>query len=468
MRPAECIGITDVLKPSPPWDGYNRRMQTPHYESFDELLRAQDPTAEAFRYIDSKGEQITLTFSEFLAKVDSFSIPDAFCIGLMCDSSIEMVCAFFALARAKRRIVMLSPAEEEKTLLSQVRKTHVEAVLGPGKELFDGILSPVTDGAGKEGNILFFTSGTTSANRAVMLTERSLCSSAYNGGYLLPLSKKDRMLSLLPLSHVFGFVCCLLWPLSFGACVCLGRGMRHLIDDPLTFKPTVMSLVPQLAGFLATKKLINSECKLILIGAGACKRELLAFIESLGIRVCFGYGLTETSSGVALAIGEDKDAMTVCPEAKITLAEDGEILIEAPTCMFQGYFEDEAATKAIYDGRVLKTGDLGRFDEQGKLHIVGRKKDILLLDDGTKIFCPEYEAELAPYIQQEDFAVALSKGKVVLHIGKCAGDLHLEEKIDAFNLTMGRNRQIVAVQYHQQPLPRTQTGKIKRYLLSEE
>lgn len=443
-------------------------MYPARYANFHSLLLDQNPNAEAFRYEGKDGRIESITYAKFIAKVRSFQIPSAFCVGLLCTTDIDTVIAFFALARARKRIVMLSPSEEPSLLKEQIEKTHVEALIGDGNEKFESFLSSPSSGLGQTPSILFFTSGTTSSTRAVELTESSLCASAYNGGSLLPLHGTDRMLALLPLSHVFGFVCCLLWPLSFGACVCLGRGVRHLIDDPATFKPTVMSLVPQLAGFLAMKKLLNRECKLILIGAGACKKELLGFIGSLGIRVCFGYGLTETSSGVALAIGEDKDAMTVCPDAKITLAEDGEILIEAPTCIFQGYFEDAEATKAVYDGRVLKTGDLGRFDEQGRLHIVGRKKDILLLDDGTKIFCPEYEEKLSKYIHKEDFAIGLSDGKVVLHIGKCQEDPSLQPLIDAFNETVGRNRQIIDVKYHQEALPRTQTGKIKRYLLSDK
>ena len=443
-------------------------MYPARYADFKTLLTDQNPNAEAFRYETKAGKIESMTYAKFIAKVRSFKIPSAFCVGLLCDSNIDTVIAFFALVSARKRIVMLSPSEEESLLKKQIEKTHVEILIGQDASEFDALLAKPTSGQGEKPTILFFTSGTTSSTRAVELTESSLCASAYNGGSLLPLHGTDRMLALLPLSHVFGFVCCLLWPLSCGACVCLGRGVRHLVDDPATFKPTVMSLVPQLAGFLAMKKLLNHECKLILLGAGACKKELIGYISSLGIRVCFGYGLTETSSGVALAIGDDKDAMTVCPDAKITLGEDGEILIEAPTCIFQGYFEDKEATEAVYDGRVLKTGDLGRFDEQGRLHIIGRKKDILLLDDGTKIFCPEYEEKLSKYIRKEDFAISLSDGKVILHLGKCQEDPSLQPLIDAFNETTGRNRQIVGVKYHQGPLPRTQTGKIKRYLLSED
>ena len=108
-----------------------------------------------------------------------------------------------------------------------------------------------------------------------MLTEQSLCSSAYNGGALLPLSPSDTLMCMLPLSHVFGFVCGLLWGLSCGACVALGRGARHYIDDLAYFGPTARSAVPLLLGFLVQHGLLNRELKLILVGAGDCPAALL-------------------------------------------------------------------------------------------------------------------------------------------------------------------------------------------------
>ena len=114
----------------------------------------------------------------------------------------------------------------------------------------------------------------------------------------------------------------------------------------------------------------------------------------MGLRVSFGYGLTETSSGVAISVKGDPYAMEVCPDDTITIAEDGEILIEAPTCIMQGYYKRPDATREVLRGGVFHTGDLGMFDENGLLHITGRKKDMLVLPDGTKIFLPEYEAAI--------------------------------------------------------------------------
>jgi Long-chain acyl-CoA synthetases (AMP-forming) len=110
---------------------------------------------------------------------------------------------------------------------------------------------------------------------------------------------------------------------------------------------------------------LNPELRTILIGAGGCPPEILTAAKATDARVCFGYGLTETSSGVALSLGDgDPYAMTVCPDDRITIAEDGEVLIEAPTCMMQGYWRHPEDTAAALRNGVLHTGDLGTLDEK--------------------------------------------------------------------------------------------------------
>ena len=102
------------------------------------------------------------------------------------------------------------------------------SVAGKLSDLVSELAPYLTGGVSEgEGQILFFTSGTVEAAKAVVLTDQSLCASAWNGGQMLPLSSEDRLLCVLPLNHVFGFVCGLLWGLSSGASVALGRGMRY-------------------------------------------------------------------------------------------------------------------------------------------------------------------------------------------------------------------------------------------------
>lgn len=434
------------------------------YGSFHELLENQRQNDIALLYDDNNTIQ-SLTYGELIQRIDDYPIENKNSIGILCENNIDTIISVFAYAKSKKQIVLLNPMDDIDVLIRQIRATDVDLLLGR-KELVESLKENLTENDIKaNGNILFFTSGTTSNNKAVILTEVSLCSSCYNGGYLLSLKKEDTLLSVLPLSHVFGFVCSLLWGLSFGCKVALGRGIRHIIDDGAYFKATVVSLVPQVATFMASNRLFNSELKLVLIGAGPCPSKTLEQIKERGIRVSFGYGLTETSSGVALSILDDPNAMTICPDCNIKISEDGEILISSKTCLMKGYYKNEKDTEsAIIDG-YLHTNDLGRCDENGNLFLTGRKKDILVLDNGTKIYCPEYEYELSLYLPDIDYAIALINNRIVLFVYDKKHQINIGEKIKDFNTKKQRDQQIHSIRYSDNKLPRTQTGKIKRWVL---
>ena len=440
------------------------------FDSFEHLLShfaLSTPDAPALRY-----EATTLSFAALFQTVqkraEELRRSGKSCLGVLCDGSLENVIEIFAASLAGLQIVLLDASLEADVLKTLIRYTDVDLLWGDEElcdELSLALMAGVKDGRGK---ILFFTSGTTERAKAVVLTDRSLCQSAWNGSAKLPLSPDDTLLCLLPLGHVFGFVCGLLWGLSCGACVALGRGARHYLDDCDFYRPTAVSVVPLLLGFLLKQKCINPELKLVLVGAGDCPPALLQAAGAMGIRISFGYGLTETSSGVAISVSGDPYAMEVCPDDTITLAEDGEILIEAPSCMMQGYYKRPDATRAVLRHGVFHTGDLGRFDEEGKLHITGRKKDILVLPDGTKIFLPEYESALMQALGHTELAVTL-RGERPLLVYSGEGDREkLREKLGELMRTLPRGQQIADILITDEPLPRTATGKIKRWELQQK
>ncbi|MCR5740863.1 MAG: acyl--CoA ligase [Gammaproteobacteria bacterium] len=431
------------------------------YKSFLELLKDQDENSYALSFFEGSTIK-SITYKELIDLVLKYELPKENVIGVFAKTDLDTIVSIFALA-SKKQLVLLNPDDDLDILRNQVIKTNVSKLIGDDElenELKDSL---VIDESVDSKDILFFTSGTTSSSRAVILDEERLCNATYNGGYCLPLKSDDNLLSVLPLSHVYGFVCSLLWPLSFGATVSLTRGLNYIFLDFNEFGPTVTTLVPQIAGFLAMKNLFNPELKLILIGAGDCSDQILALIKSLGIRVSFGYGLTEASSGIALSIGDDPKAMTICPDYKVEIMPDKEIVVESNTTLMKGYYKDDEYTKEYLDGNKLKTGDLGSIID-GKLHIVGRKKDILVLNDGTKIFVPEYEANIAKLIgPTADFTIIQDKnGRIVLYIYSQAS---VDEAINGFNSKLSRGMRISRVVYAKEKLPRTKTNKVKKYLI---
>ena len=444
------------------------------FSGFEHMLSywaEKTPDRPALIY-DDGGKKI-LTFSQLYSAVGKkaklLKAEGKSCIGIISDGSADCVLTMFAANLAGLQAVMLDASAPEELLRQLIGYTDIDTLWGED-ELVDELTPFLSAGvSGGKGKMLFFTSGTTSRAKAVVLTDKSLCQSAYNGGAKLPLTPEDVLLCILPLGHVFGMVCGLLWGLSCGAAVALGRGARHYGDDFDFFRPTAVSLVPLLLGFLLKSGLLNGELKLILVGAGACAPQLLAAAAARGLHVSFGYGLTETSSGVAISVSGDPLAMEVCPDDTITLAEDGEILIHAPTCIMEGYYKRPQDTaEALRDG-VLHSGDLGRFDEDGRLHITGRKKDILALPDGTKLFLPEYEAAISAALGVQELAVIELQGRPVLVAADENGSQKAyTEKLAGLMADYPRGQQLSRIIFVHHPLPRTATGKIKRWELQQK
>ncbi|MBO5555965.1 MAG: acyl--CoA ligase, partial [Oscillospiraceae bacterium] len=221
------------------------------FESFAHLLSwgaEQYPDRPALRY-----ETECLSYGQLnervLARAGELRAGGKTCLGLLADGSLNCVIELFAANLAGLQLVMLDANAPTALLRGLIAYTDIDCLWGDEElceELDRDRTRGVADGAGR---ILFFTSGTTERAKAVALTDHSLCQSAYNGSAKLPLHPEDTLLCLLPLGHVFGFVCGLLWGLACGACVALGRGARHYLDDCAFYKPTAVSVVPMLLGF---------------------------------------------------------------------------------------------------------------------------------------------------------------------------------------------------------------------------
>ncbi|WP_329213388.1 AMP-dependent synthetase/ligase [Streptomyces sp. NBC_01485] len=122
-------------------------------------------------------------------------------------------------------------------------------------------------------------------------------------------------------------------------------------------------------------------------GGSPLHRDLSLFYEGIGVYVHDGYGLTETSGGITMQpLGREKSGTVgqALPGMDIRVAEDGEILVRGPS-VFQGYVNDDTATRAALWGGWLATGDLGALDSDGYLSITGRKKDVIITSSGKSV-----------------------------------------------------------------------------------
>jgi len=292
--------------------------------------------------------------------------------------------------------------------------------------------------------LMLYTSGTTGQPKGVPLTHRNI---AVNGRDWLqcnaPVIEEQAVDILwLPMSHIFGF-----------GEACLGNTLGFLtyLADPMTVleklpevRPSVFMSVPryfekiaQMAmgeadGERRAKKLAEvtgGNFKFCLSGGAGLKREVKDFFYECGILIIEGYGLTEASPTLTLnrpdAFRFDSVGKPL-PSVEIKLAEDGEILARGES-IFGGYHKNPSATQETFTGDGwLKTGDLGRFTDDGFLQIIGRKKEILVTAGGKNISPVAIENRFMddPYFAH---VVAFGDGEKYL----VAGVWPNEEAIDA-------------------------------------
>ncbi len=251
--------------------------------------------------------------------------------------------------------------------------------------------------------VMLYTSGTSGNPKGVPLTHKNVAANGQDWlKCLAPLLEEGAVDILwLPMSHIFGF-----GELNIGNAL----GWTSYLSDPAgclarlpEVKPSVFMSVPSHWEKLAIqamheptpearitkfKETTGGRLAFCLSGGAGLKREVKDFFYSCGVLLVEGYGLTETSPTLTMnrpdAFRFDSVGKAF-PSVELRLAEDGEILARGPN-VFAGYHKDPDATReAFTDDGWFKTGDVGRFTEDGFLQIVDRKKDILVTAGGKNV-----------------------------------------------------------------------------------
>ncbi len=298
-----------------------------------------------------------------------------------------------------------------------------------------------------------YTSGTTGPSKAVMLTHENLQWTSETMLNLWNLDSEDVLLSYLPQSHIAEQMFCIHAPAVRGFCVSYADTPYTVADNIKEIRPTRFFGVPRVwerfveglserfaqasglkaklatwargvgtqvtdlrnrgqepSGLLALKyKIANrlvfskvkealgfDRTKTFLVGAAAISPDVLEFMGSLDINIWEIYGLSESCGPVAVNWGGSARFGTVgkaIPGTELMLAADNEVLTKGKN-IFSGYYKDEEATTATLKDGWMYTGDLGEYDKDGFLNIVGRKKDIIITSGGKNIAPKNIEAAL--------------------------------------------------------------------------
>jgi long-chain acyl-CoA synthetase len=282
---------------------------------------------------------------------------------------------------------------------------------------------------------IVFTSGTTGDPKGAMLSHGNLMSSARSMAQVLPFGPDDRLLSVLPLSHLFEQALGLITPMVVGASIVypVSRQPSVLLRTFRDFGVSVLLIVPQGLRLLdnaierrvdesgrrarfetlhrIARRLPRRLRRLLFrpvlaqfgrlhtvgVGASAMDVEVADRWMEMGIDLLQGYGMTEMGPVVSFTRPSRNRVGTVgeaIPGVEIRIADDGEILAHGPN-RFIGYWQNPTATSAAIDADGwYHTGDLGELSADGFLTFRGRKKDMLALPDGQKVYPEDVEAVL--------------------------------------------------------------------------
>ena len=282
-----------------------------------------------------------------------------------------------------------------------------------------------------------FTSGTTGDPKGAMLSHRNVLSNAEAARQIFPIGPKQRLLSFVPLSHMFeqlaGFWTLLLsgasvvYPTSRQPAVIRRtfkeRRVSMILITPAAVRSIMLGIQRQAEAqgkallfaklrrvathlpmglrrvlFTAVHRQFGGRFRYIVSGGAALDPALGEAWRELGVDVLQGYGTTECAPAVTFNRVDRNRLGSVgvpIPGVEVRIAQDGEVLVHGPN-VFKGYWENDEATRGVLDAEGwYHTGDLGEFDADGFLWLRGRKKDMIVLADGLKVYPEDIEDVLA-------------------------------------------------------------------------
>ncbi len=386
--------------------------------------------------------------------------------------------------------------------------------------------------------LIFFTSGTTGEPKGVVIPHRSVFNSVKGILQCVRVTSEDKALAVIPSHHVFASLANVLFPLAVGGGVTYLRAlssaelMRTMEKAGVTTFPAVPQvfyllhkkifdeaqnkplpvriifrlllrlcyLIRRTTGlnpgpviFSKVHRVFGGRLRLLVSAASYFDPKVIRDLYSLGFTVQQGYALTETCGGGAFTPFDDNvigSAGKPLPGVDLKLVDKdesgvGEIALAGPSLM-QGYLDDPEATAEVMRDGWFYTGDLASQDEAGNIYIRGRRKEMIVLSSGKKIFPEEIEThyQQIPYIKEmcvmgvsgeNDYARSERLHAVIvpdfdyLKRRRIVNSTQIiREGIEEYSASLPKYKRILSYEFRTEPLPRTASRKIQRFLVAKQ
>lgn len=374
---------------------------------------------------------------------------------------------------------------------------------------------------GEELQILSYTSGSSGFSKGVMIPVRSLFSNILYAQDHMPLKSGDKIVSFLPMAHVFGLLFEFLFPVTLGCHITFLNKMpspqvliksfkdiqpRLILSVPLviekiykksllpTLQKPIMKVLLNIPGInrILHKKIreklietFGTRFHEVVIGGAALSYEVETFFRKIKFRFTIGYGMTECGPLISYAAwnetqlfsaGKLVDRMEVRIDSDDPFNNVGEIQVRGMNVMLGYYNNDEANKNTFTEDGWLRTGDLGVIDKNNFIYIKGRSKNMLLGPSGQNIYPEELEARLSnmPFVlecvvvQRESKLIALiypdSEAMRADSIDESALEGIMTENRKNFNHVVASYEQISKIELVSEEFEKTPKRNIKRFL----
>lgn len=336
---------------------------------------------------------------------------------------------------------------------------------------------------------ILFTSGTTGKSKGVMLTHKNLADNAVCVD--MKIASGTVSMTLLPIHHAYCFTMDILKGIYIGLVICINDSIRHVSQNMKLFKPEIVLLVPMViesiynklvsSGGILPKKMVakaafGGNLKTICSGGAYLNPDMIDKFAEYGITILQGYGMTENSPVISTNLeweqkkGSVGKLLSNC-EAKVV---DEEIWVRGSSVMMGYYKMPEETKDALTEDGWLRTGDLGYIDENNFIYITGRKKNLIILNNGENISPEELENEIgkSPFIKE--IIVSGQESQIIAEvfpdfeyikkkrIKEKDIEARLQQAIDEYNKDKPVYKRVHSLKIRDTEFEKTPSKKIKR------
>ena len=535
------------------FDEANRLLETKR--TFKDIFDIQIETWKKrtiFIFEDEKNRPHKVSYAEFgsLSKKYGYALskklnaPKGSFIALKMNNSPKWAYVFWGLLIAGYSPIMINPITLTSDTNRLLKESGAKAVINDKEEelLVPSInvnslelseeLNPETFGE----KIAFCTSGTTGKSRIFVYSSENIVHQIY-AAYIMPETTKTimyqkpevRLITIVPFSHIFGFVAVLLWFTFFGRCLvftktinpdeivrmCQKYKVSHIFSVPLFWDRVAKSIRNTLslesegrqkliaktiafnngeisrteAGFAGSKivrnklqkKILGNRVVYCIAGGSALSKDTLHLINGVGYPLYNGYGMTEigiTSVELSPSVIQRNKASVGKPLYDIEYKlKNGELLVKSPQIHSEILVDGNLEKSILDEEGYFHTGDIASIDEDGYTYIKGKLKDVVIGSNGENIYPDEIETKFADIDLIDDLSVLgipTSEGEKLALVIYISHRLEKEEIKKLENQIADANERLpVAMQVQEfylstSPLPTNASMKVMRYQIIDD